>query len=228
MLQTHIDRRYFLLDSDNVGSVYANDTVQENEAFATVPFRIAITEPVARKAFPMLEGFSCRTVLSLFLVQQKLLGNQSFYAPYLDILPDHIMTPFFYNDEDLHYLTNTNIANTVKERKQAIYQDYERALQVLADTVNKQEYTWERFLWAYSVLSSRAFPYSLVDPQHTEGSEVLFPLLDALNHKPNTKITWVRSGDEETGTLTFVSGQQVAAGEQMYNNYGPKSNEECK
>jgi hypothetical protein len=43
-----------------------------------------------------------------------------------------------------------------------------------------------------------------------------------LNHKPNTKITWERSGDIETGSLSFVSGQFYPVGHQVFNNYGPK------
>lgn len=79
------------------------------------------------------------------------------------------------------------------------------------------------YLWAYCVLSSRSFPYKLIDPSKEDvPSEVLFPLLDALNHKPNTKITWMRSGDEETGTLSFVTGQPADQGQQLFNNYGPK------
>lgn len=82
----------------------------------------------------------------------------------------------------------------------------------------------EDFLWAHSMYSSRAFPYKLIDPSSTEESEVLFPLVDALNHKPNTKITWSRSGDSETGSLTFVAGQEYQVGDEIFNNYGPKVN----
>lgn len=80
----------------------------------------------------------------------------------------------------------------------------------------------EDFLWGYSVFTSRAFPYTLIDPTSTDQSEVLFPLVDALNHKPNTKITWSRNGDPETGSLSFVAGQAYNAGDEIFNNYGPK------
>lgn len=76
--------------------------------------------------------------------------------------------------------------------------------------------------------SSRAFPYRLVDPSALEDSEVLFPLVDALNHKPNTKITWSRSGDSDTGSMSFVSGQEYQRGAEIYNNYGPKVKEKEK
>ncbi|KAL0080008.1 hypothetical protein F4703DRAFT_1178738 [Phycomyces blakesleeanus] len=165
--------------------------------------------------------------MALFVAYQSLLGDQSFYAPYLNILPKQILTPFFWETEDLHYLDQTNLATAVRERKLNIFNDYE-ALVVRLSAELRTKITWELFLWAYTVLTSRAFPYTLIDPTHTEPSEVLFPLVDSLNHKPNTKITWVRSGDDQSGSLSFVSGQVFNAGEEMFNNYGPKSNEECK
>jgi hypothetical protein len=80
----------------------------------------------------------------------------------------------------------------------------------------------EDFLWGYSVFSSRAFPYTLIDSTSTDQSEVLFPLVDALNHKPNTKITWSRTGDADTGSLSFIAGQVFNTGDEIFNNYGPK------
>lgn len=50
----------------------------------------------------------------------------------------------------------------------------------------------------------------------------LFPLMDAVNHQPLTKITWQPGG----GVLSAVSGAAVSAGAEVCNNYGPKSNEE--
>lgn len=78
------------------------------------------------------------------------------------------------------------------------------------------------FLWCYACYSSRSFPYQLIDPSSTQVSEVLFPLLDALNHKPGAKITWSRNGDIETGSLSFIAGQEYSLGDEIYNNYGPK------
>jgi hypothetical protein len=48
--------------------------------------------------------------------------------------------------------------------------------------------------------------------------------VDALNHKPGTKITWSRDGDIETGSLSFVAGQVFNIGDEIFNNYGPKVN----
>ncbi|KAI7866154.1 hypothetical protein BDF14DRAFT_1816675, partial [Spinellus fusiger] len=207
------------------GTVHSSQAVHSGDTIATVPFKVAITERVARQAFPTLSAFSCRSVMALFIAHETLMGNKSYYAPYLNILPKHIGVPFFWETDDLHYLDKTNLATAVYERKQDIHKEYTCMMkEPPMDSV--QAVTWEGFLWAYAVLTSRAFPYTLIDPTHTDPSEVLFPLVDALNHKPNTKITWERHGVDPTGMLSFVSGQHYEAGEEVFNNYGPKSNEE--
>ena len=53
---------------------------------------------------------------------------------------------------------------------------------------------------------------------------VLFPLVDILNHSPDTRIEW-KTGPS---TLSLVTLDEVCPGEPVLNNYGPKSNEECK
>ncbi|KAI8875039.1 SET domain-containing protein [Backusella circina FSU 941] len=190
-------------DNQGVGCVHTTADIQEDEKFASVPFKLAITEPVARKAFPSLSKFSGRIVLSIFLAQEKKREKESFYWPYIQILPETIMTPLYFDESDMNYIKNTNLELATKERKSNLMEEYKEAVRNLT----QNDISWDEFLWAYTVYSSRAFPYTLIDPTSKSNSEVLFPLVDALNHKPNTKITWERSGDIETGSLSFISGQ---------------------
>ncbi|KAI9319676.1 hypothetical protein BX666DRAFT_1915131 [Dichotomocladium elegans] len=215
-------------DEHGIGSVYAGASVEPGETLATLPFRLAITEPVARNQYRSLSAYNCRIVMSVFVAQQKKLGASSFYWPYLAMLPEKIMTALHFDDQDMQFLANTPLAISVAERKAEAYRDYELVSKEPV-VVENGGLTWDEYLWGYSVLSSRSFPYKLIDPKaeaNAPDSEVLFPLLDQLNHKPNTKITWLRTGDPETGTLSFVAGEAFSEGEQLFNNYGPKSNEE--
>ncbi|CAO3648430.1 unnamed protein product [Mucor fragilis] len=216
----------FKHDTQGVGCVYTTDRVEEDENFATVPFKLCITEKQARQALPDLASFSGRIVQTVYLLLQKHLGESSFYWPYINILPKVIKTPLIFDDSDMRYIQNTNLESATRERKAALFLDFEKMVEHLPQEIYKDDITWEDFLWGYSVFSSRAFPYALIDPTSTDQSEVLFPLVDALNHKPNTKITWSRNGDPETGSLSFVAGQAYNTGEEIFNNYGPKSNEE--
>ena len=90
-------------------------------------------------------------------------------------------------------------------------------------------------------MSSRSFPASAlansievgtaIETRNVElhadtiepGSPVLIPGLDLMNHRPLTKVTW------QWGSINsrLVVNEETASGLQIYNNYGPKSNEEC-
>ncbi|KAF8425980.1 hypothetical protein EV426DRAFT_38524 [Tirmania nivea] len=110
--------------------------------------------------------------------------------------------------------------------------------------------TWELYLWAASMFASRAFPDKLLSwdspsttlpaPQlktqvnedgttqifqegvTTGAQPALFPILDMLNHKPHTKITW-QPGQNDIG---FTGEELLEKGAEVCNNYGPKSNQQ--
>ena len=51
----------------------------------------------------------------------------------------------------------------------------------------------------------------------------LLPILDMLNHKPLTKITW-QPGQNDIG---FTGEEFLEKGTEVFNNYGPKPNQQC-
>ncbi|KAI8985973.1 hypothetical protein BDB01DRAFT_72760 [Pilobolus umbonatus] len=204
------------------GCAYTTETITEDDTFVTVPFKVCITESKARKEFPSLAEIPSKAVQAYYLAFQRTLGKQSYYWPYINILPKTIMTPLYFNEDDFYYIQNTNLASATRERMKALQEDFAKILNALPATLNKNMVSWDYFLWAYTIYTSRAFPYRLIDPTSTESSEALFPLVDSLNHKPHTKITWCRKGDINDGSLSFVSGEVYPPGKEIYNNYGPK------
>lgn len=125
-----------------MGCVYATTEIEENESFATIPFRFCITEKLAREELPSLEEFSARTVLSFYLLLQKRLGEKSFYAPYINILPKEIKTTLLFEQDDFKYIANTNLESVTKERKAALLSEFERALEHLPENMRKTNITW--------------------------------------------------------------------------------------
>lgn len=130
------------IDLHGEGCVYTTDKVKENEQFATVPFKICITEKVARKALPTLTDFSGRVVQSLFLLLQKNLGERSFYHPYINILPKRIVTAMHFDEDDMAYLQKTNMELAVRERKAALQSEFTRLLEHLPENVHKEDVRW--------------------------------------------------------------------------------------
>ncbi|KAG9321727.1 hypothetical protein KVV02_005073 [Mortierella alpina] len=213
----------FREDNEGCGSVYASTDIAEDEVFLTIPFSpLVLTDGLARKALPdSAQSLDGRTALTLFLMQQRLLKENAFFQPYLDMVPDKIHTALEFDDQDLEHLRGTNAYLTVKELQQKLRQKFNDTMRIVGGELKEQDgYTWEKFLWAETVLSSRAFPAHLFGGG-VEGEIVLIPLADTLNHKSRHKATWIK-----TQQGLEMSGAAASKGDQLFNNYGPKSNEE--
>ena len=96
-------------------------------------------------------------------------------------------------------------------------------------------YTAAHFLWAYSAYTTRSLPHRLAQgladagPLMSDGlvsvppnMGLFVPLLDLCNHNPDARVTW--SCDQ--GRISLSQEAAVSAGEEFFNNYGLKSNEE--
>ena len=102
------------------------------------------------------------------------------------------------------------------------------------------------YLWAATVLSSRSFSSRVLNAiapefavsndasSHDSTSEmeslttdpsdpILIPVMDMLNHCPNHPVTWLTSPN----TITFIAETSYLVDTEVFNNYGPKGNEEC-
>lgn len=107
-----------------------------------MPFKICISDAVARQALPGLDNFPGRVVLSLYLTIQKLIGEESFYYPYISILPKEIKTTLYFDEQDLQYIKNTNIEAATKSRKQDLQEEFNQLLNHLPADIDKENILW--------------------------------------------------------------------------------------
>ena len=69
------------------------------------------------------------------------------------------------------------------------------------------------WLWACTILSSRAFPSHLVDGDREHATPILFPGVDTLNHRRGEKVGWVSSDK----ALALVTDVALEPGRELYN-----------
>lgn len=190
-----------------------------------------------------LENGNPDVVAKFFLMQQYLLEEKSFWADYVKSLPKPkggLNTPMYWTDEEKVWLEGTNLELGVQDRCVSWRKSYDEAMVLLGDWAEKSAFTWDLYLWAATIFSSRSFISSLLPIEIVAGENqerkahwkarlesegpfgVLFPIVDLANHSPTAEVTW-DSRDLELGIL---AGEKLAAGEQVYNNYGPKKNSE--
>ncbi|CAG8548133.1 4215_t:CDS:2 [Cetraspora pellucida] len=194
-------------DESGMGGCYAVQPIHPNEIIATLPLNLTISHKLAREYLPILAPLSCRAALATFLVHERLLGKLSFYHPYINILPKHIPTPLTYTEREMSWLRGTNLGYGIESRKELLRKEFDEILEIVSN----------------DELINGCFPNKLIDPDDTEVKEALFPLIDSFNHKHRQKITWEV---HERNELRLVAGNYMDSGQQIYNNYGAKSNEE--
>lgn len=167
-----------LIDADGCGGVYCTEDIAEDEVFFLIPCEpLVLTDALVRQHLPRsTANLDCRTALMLYLIQQRARGEASFFQPYLDMIPERIYTALEFDDDDLEHLRGTNAFLTVIERKKELRDKYEKTMLLTSDEELEGElYTWEMFLWAETVVSSRAYPAHLFG-ESMEGEVVLIPL----------------------------------------------------
>ncbi|KAJ1302690.1 hypothetical protein OPQ81_003006 [Rhizoctonia solani] len=159
------------------------------------------------------------------------------HKPYLDILPPSsvLLTTMYFSQDELGLLKGSNLYQATMTRKQEWRAEWQTCVQGLStlDVDLATALTWEYYLEAATHLSSRAFPSTILSktPSNTQSNlshAVLLPGIDCLNHKRATPVSWVANLSEPLGssTLDLLIHETVRAGEECFNNYGPKPNSE--
>ncbi|KAI2468861.1 SET domain-containing protein [Annulohypoxylon bovei var. microspora] len=204
--------------------------------FAFSPFPHAMSSE-DRSYFPtdFLRRTPPHVVGRFFLMQEHLLGPESKWWPYIRTLPqpEHMSSilPAMWPSDDIEFLRGTNAFVAVQDIKSTLKKEYKYAMKLLPESYHT-EYTRPLYYWAYGIFTSRSFRPSLIIPPQTSSSlpcniddfSVLLPLYDIGNHSPLAKIAWAT--DEQAQVCTLRSRQTYSAGEQVFNNYGLKTNVE--
>lgn len=202
--------------------------IPANSELCSIPFSQCITPELACRTFHLSFVNICRenletTVLAAYLLHERN-AEHSAWTAYIDALPRTLDTPAFWSEEDLAWLKGTNLDGEADIRRLRMNDQIEQlgSMMKLADIGQADEEDWK---WAYGIIHSRSFPSFLIyrDANRSASHPILLPVLDTFNHRPGTAITW--SPDYDTARLAFLSGP-YRAGEQIFNNYGAKSNEE--
>jgi len=201
----------------------------------TLPSSIA--RPQGDGYFPdeFLNNAPPHVIGRFFLMQEYLRRQESPWWPYIRTLPPPeqmtSLLPVVWPAGDVEFLEGTNAHIAVQEIRSTLRKEYKNAMKLLPERF-QYEYTRPLYHWAYCIFTTRSFRPSLILPALESASlsckiddfSILLPLFDIGNHSPLTQTTWVT--DEESRTCTLRSCQSYSAGQQVYNNYGMKTNAE--
>ncbi|RFU74389.1 hypothetical protein TARUN_7864 [Trichoderma arundinaceum] len=187
----------------------------------------------------------------LFLIKELLKGEESFWYPYIQALPqpedvDDWALPPFWPEEEAELLEGTNVEIGLEKIRDDIKREFRDAKNLLLASQKDAEddfsdhLTKELYQWAYCIFSSRSFRPSLVLSEAQQEAlpedvsindfSVLLPLFDIGNHDMTVDVRWdlAPEGDAsgENSACQLKVGREHKPGQQIFNNYSPKTNAE--
>ena len=212
--------------SKEMRGVHARTNIPPQTVCVSIPKSCLITvemgqaTPIGRKILSSdLELDAPKHIyLMIFLLwDKKLHGNESFFAPYYNILPQSMRNmPIFWNESELSLLKGSHLLAQIADRAEAIQDDYNSILSVAPEFATIA--TLEEFQWARMIVCSRNFGL-LINGHRTSA---LVPHADMLNHFRPRETKWTFC--EETQCFTITTLQSIQCGAQVYDSYGQKCN----
>lgn len=103
-------------------------------------------------------------ILALFLLHERAKGVDSHWYPYIQLLPQVFSTPLFHKED---YLESTPVFY--------LSQTMHHSMSEVCELIGLKSSSLEDFLWAYTVIGSRAFKVA-------ELGTALIPVVDLANH----------------------------------------------
>jgi len=203
-----------------IGGV-AGKAVANEEFLIRAPKSLIITADVAQShgPFPTFTEWGYNTEPFVAFLLHHLSQPSSSWKPYIDVLPTNFASnPLTWVDSDLEELQASPIRGQITTLRNQLVAAHQRLL-TTAPKINEVfpdgSLTFERYLWAFLVTSSRMFT--------TANGPIIVPLVDMLNHDPSAAV-----GDISADGEFFVvnSTRDYQKGEQVFVSYGPKSNGE--
>mmetsp|Transcript_25821 Transcript_25821/g.73428 ORF Transcript_25821/g.73428 Transcript_25821/m.73428 type:complete len:580 (+) Transcript_25821:115-1854(+) len=220
----------------------ARRDINEGTNLLKIPLKLCLTKSSARKAVGkdvLPAEINEYLAIALQLIQERyVLGESSFWASYIGVLPEteEVNPTFTWSDDDLVFLEGSPVIAATRSLQMKLKSEFEALLGGENGLVNKhpdrfpkEHFTYENWIWAFTMLFSRAIRLRSLKEGETLA---MVPYADLINHSPFSQAyidareggDWLFSSGEEEVILYADRGYRRM--EQIYISYGPKSNAE--
>ncbi|BBN19866.1 hypothetical protein MPTK1_8g14370 [Marchantia polymorpha subsp. ruderalis] len=168
--------------------------------------------------------------LGLKLLNEKAKEN-SFWWPYISLLPQRFQTPIFFSGEEIASLQYPPLIHQVKKRCQVLYQISSKDIPAVLETCPAEKHPFGgqqvdggALGWAMSAVSSRAFR---LQNSAGDSERVLLPLIDMCNHSfsPNSRLEQIPTPDNTDFLFQVVAESSLEKGMPLSLTYGALSND---
>jgi len=202
--------------------VHAKRRLDRNQCILEVPLALIMTTDKAQRCeigrFIANSGatvHSSHSWLAAMLLQEKYNPN-SYWKPYLDILPAHYRNmPIFFDQSELDELKGSFTLQMIANRKISLKMEYDAIANHCPEFARFHHL---EFFWARLAVITRIFGFEIMG-RKIDG---LVPMADMLNHKRPHETAWNYS--DSKGAFTITTTKRLLKGAQIFDSYGRKCN----
>ena len=227
-----IPKFYIKTDTENMRSVYSNQTIPERKRILSIPFKYLISHKKAIKESLLIAKLHTHLkdiriqhiILSVYLLE-FMNTDSHLFKPYFDILPKDLNNiPLFWGQNELKELAGSPFVTKIHERTKTFEEEYDTICKYLTKKELDKLFVGyrtpterlDRYKYARALVSSRNFSIKKND----ESLNVLVPLADMLNHGVPKKTKWGFEDD----SFFVDSTTSIAPNTEITDSYGNKSN----
>ena len=212
--------------SNSERGIKTSKNVYKNNNVIQIPFKLLITNKSDINGFHFNydlpnDIWNINNIKILLFLASELQNKNSFYIPYLDILPkkqDLLHLPLYWSDRRIEKIKNTLLYDNIINRNSNIKITYKRLCNCIKDF--DSQVTFDTFKYLYSIVSSRVFGIT----KNNKKIVALVPLADMLNHSSNENVTW--SFDNNINCFTMIANNEIIKNQSLYDTYGKSKTDE--
>lgn len=202
----------------------------EDSPVITIPLKLALyasvshTNPEHRAISTTYKASNDDALIAILLLEKHKV-NDSFWKPYIDVFPTLVRNALYFTPAEMDAFQSTDIKSKILAR----HRDVDKALVVFSSKLPSLSFmppviTRDEFLWATSIVDSRALRFS--------GVPHLLPYADMFNFMPHGQVRPADSGSFflkyhqlSSESVTIRSDRSCVTGEQLYEDYGDSSDD---
>ncbi|XP_041468746.1 actin-histidine N-methyltransferase-like [Lytechinus variegatus] len=208
----------------------ATKDIKSDEQLLNIPRKVMMTDQNALESPTigelvrgdrLLKGMP-NVALAVFIISEKLKPN-SFWKPYLDILPSSYNLPLYFTPDDIKLFKGTTVYGEFLKQYKNIARQYGYLFKLfnLPDNSKlqlREHFTYDFYRWAVSTVMTRQNQIPAKDSKGLSLS--LIPLWDMCNHaNGEMKTDFI----EETDSCINMALRDFNVGEQIFICYGRRS-----
>ncbi|XP_059176989.1 SET domain-containing protein 4-like [Physella acuta] len=212
----------------------ATRKINKGEVIVSVPYKILITaKSVLQSNLGLIIqrskwSFTPYQLLTLFLVVEKIKGENSFWFPYISTLPDEYSTPLFFTPAEISFLTPQakHLAEKYRQRFDIASQQMLDFLEMFCPShfslvsLDDLRLAWSAVATRSVYLLTESHPSIFLHPD--ESNVALAPFLDLLNHKDTAQ---VKAGMNKTSCCYQIRTENSCQkNDEVFICYGPHDN----